>query len=76
MIKINAAKKHRPIDPAYYRRLLERAGLSQSEAARVIGVDGRTMRGYVTDNEGARRGPVPYPVQVTLELLARGADIA
>ncbi len=60
------ASKHEP-DPAYIRGLIERAGLSQREAARRIGVSERMMRYYVSDDQNAPRAP--YPVQYALENL-------
>ncbi|MGV0982355.1 MAG: hypothetical protein ACOYB0_08345 [Polynucleobacter sp.] len=63
-VDIHAAAHHRPNDPDYYRTLVEQSGYTQANAAQLIGVDQRTMRRYLA---GA---PVPYTVQVTLELLA------
>lgn len=57
------ALKHNP-DPAYLRELLERAGLSQREAARRIGISERVMRYYLSGEREA-----PYPVQYALENL-------
>lgn len=54
-------------DPAYLRELIERAGLSQREAARRIGVSERMMRYYVSGDPNAPRAP--YPVQYALENL-------
>lgn len=64
---IDARTRHRP-DPAYLRELLERAGVSQREAARALGIGDRQMRAYL-------RLPTPeivcpYPVQVCLEILS------
>ena len=47
----------------YVRELLSKAGVSQREAARRLGVSERTMRHYV------ERG-APYTVQFCLEALA------
>jgi len=55
------ASKHNP-DPAYLRELIERAGLSQREAARRIGISERVMRYYLSGEREA-----PYPVQYALE---------
>ena len=57
--------------PAYIRSLLERAGLSQQEAAARLGITGRTMRNYVS--YGPERG-APYVVQFALEALALAAE--
>lgn len=64
------ASKHDP-SPEYLRALLDRAGVSQREAARKIGVSERVMRYYLapTDSPGYR--PAPYVVQYALEMLAR-----
>lgn len=56
-------------DPAYLLELLERAGLSQREAARLIGITDRMLRYYLSDDPAAARAP--YPVQFALEQLAR-----
>lgn len=64
------ATKHDP-SPEYLRALLARAGLSQREAARRIGVSERVMRYYLapTDSPGYR--PAPYTVQYALEQLSQ-----
>ena len=61
------ATRHNP-DPAYLRGLVERAGLSQRQAAREIGISDRMMRYYL--DSGATGRPAPYPVQYALESLA------
>lgn len=48
--------------PEYLRALLDRAGISQREAARRIGVSERMMRYYLAA-EAADHRPAPYPVQ-------------
>ena len=63
------ARLHNP-DPAYLRKLIERAGLSQREAARRIGVGERVMRCYLAPREAATAQSAPYPVQYALERLA------
>lgn len=62
-MKPNASKQNP--DPAYLRELLERASLSQREAARRIGISERVMRYYLAGEREA-----PYPVQYALESLA------
>lgn len=73
------ARLHAP-NPTYLRELLEQAGLSQSEAARRLGISDRTMRMYLAyadrqDGQGkvVRRVECPYAVQYALEQLASGA---
>lgn len=61
-------KLHNP-DPAYIRGLLEKADVSQGEAARLLGVSIRSMAYYVSDSS-AQYKPAPYLVQFALECLA------
>lgn len=64
------ATLHNP-DPAYLRGLLQAAGLTQTEAARRIGVSDRMMRIYLAPPGGAAKHiPAPYLVQYALEALA------
>ena len=65
MKKPDARRREAPTS-AYLYGLLERAGLSQLEAARRIGISPRGMRYYM-----AGERPVPYAVQYALEALAR-----
>lgn len=51
-------------DPAYFKKLLRRGGLTYERASEVIGVDARTIGNY------ARRGKWPYAVQYALEVYA------
>lgn len=67
------ATRHNP-DPAYLRGLIERAGLSQREAARRVGVNERLMRMYLADRAAKSAQSAPYPVQFALECLAECAD--
>lgn len=66
------ASKRNP-SPEYLRALLERAGLSQREAARRIGVSERMMRYYLAPQSADYR-PAPYVVQFALESLAPASD--
>ena len=52
-------------DPDYLRSLLERAALSQNQAARVLGVDPGTFRLWLRGG-----GRAPYAIQYALEQLA------
>jgi len=63
------ATKHNP-SPDYLRALLDRAGVSQREAARRIGLSERVMRYYLAP-ESADYRPAPYVVQFALESLSR-----
>lgn len=66
------ASRHDP-RPEYLRALLDRAGVSQREAARRIGISERVMRYYLTpEGGGAESRAAPYPVQFALEALAAG----
>lgn len=58
--------KHNP-DPDYLRGLIDRAGLSQREAARAVGITDRMMRYYLSHDPDAPRAP--YAVQYALERL-------
>lgn len=62
-----SATKHNP-DPAYLRELLDRAGISQREAARRIGISDRAMRYYLSEDPQAWK-PAPYAVQYAMENL-------
>lgn len=59
------AIQHNP-SPNYLRDLIEKSGLSQRQAARLVGINERTMRYYLTDEREC-----PYPVQFCLESLAQ-----
>lgn len=59
------AESYNP-DPDYMRKLVEQSGLSQRRCAKRIGVDERTMRGWVL---GERR--FPYTAQYAMEQLAK-----
>ena len=58
-------------DPLYLRALIDRAGLSQRRAARVIGISERVMRYYLSDPASGNYRPAPYPVQYAIEALSR-----
>ena len=57
--------------PRYLRLLIERAGISQREAARRVGVSERMLRYYLSDVDAQTFRPAPYPVQYALEQLCR-----
>lgn len=58
------ASFHRPGDTDYLRELLANALLTQRGAARLLGIEERTMRNYC-----AGKSVAPYPVQYALEML-------
>jgi lambda repressor-like predicted transcriptional regulator len=64
--------KHNP-DPEYLKSLIGKAGISQREAARRIGVSERVMRQYLSNREAKTALEAPYPVQFCLEGLAKNA---
>jgi predicted transcriptional regulator len=57
--------QHNP-EPAYLRSLIEKAGLTQAEAARRLGIGARQMRYYLTDS----KWKMPYNIQFCLETIA------
>lgn len=57
--------------PDYLRALLDKAGVSQREAARRIGISERLMRYYLAPESAKDRRVAPYPVQFALESLPR-----
>lgn len=59
--------KHDP-RPEYLRALVERAGISQQEAARQVGISYRMMRYYLST--AADHRDAPYKIQFLLESLA------
>ena len=63
------SSRHNP-DPRYLRGLLDAVGVSQRQAAQLIGVSERMMRYYLSDEAGATFRAAPYPVQFALECLA------
>lgn len=72
------ASRHDP-RPEYLRALLQQAGVSQRQAASLLGISERMMRYYLS---GERPGPggqavpclAPYTVQFALESLARSGS--
>jgi len=58
--------------PDYLRALLAQAGVSQSEAARLLRIDPRTMRSYLSPSSVRRRSDAPFAVQLALERMATG----
>lgn len=57
-------------DPQYLREMIKRAGISQRQAARLIGIDERLMRAYLADPSLKSAREAPYAVQFCLETLA------
>lgn len=58
-------------DPAYLRGLIEKAGISQREAARRLGISERHMRAFLANPATTKSAQqVSYPVQYCLEILA------
>lgn len=63
---IDARLHHNP-DPEYLRGLIERAGISQREAARRLGVSDAHLRKWLRSPPAS---VCPYPAQVALEIIA------
>jgi predicted transcriptional regulator len=59
--------KHNP-DPAYLRSLIEKAGMTQAEAARQLGIGSRQMRYYLSPE---KKYAMPYTLQFCLETITR-----
>lgn len=64
------ASLHNP-DPQYLRGLLRRTGLSQREAAEMIGIPVRTLEDFLSVKNRAR---ADYRTQFALEVLADSAE--
>lgn len=62
------ALNHNP-DPRYLRGLLDRADVTQKQAADLIGISERVLRYYLSDTGSASYRAAPYPVQFALECL-------
>ncbi|MGM7284730.1 helix-turn-helix transcriptional regulator [Pseudomonas guariconensis] len=63
------ARLHNP-DPAYLRGLLEKAAISQSEAARRLGMSRNGLFNYLRDTSEPLYRKADYRVQFALECLA------
>lgn len=63
------ASLHNP-GPRYLRGLLEQAGLTQRQAAQLLGISDRVMRYYLSDEASESYRAAPYPIQFALECLA------
>jgi len=63
------ARLHNP-DPAYLRGLLEKAAISQSEAARRLGMSRNGFLNYLRDTSEPLYREADYRVQFALECLA------
>ena len=64
------AKNHNP-DPYYLRMLVDRAGVSRREAARLLGLSWNGFRNYLRDPTEPLYRTADYRVQFALECLAR-----
>ncbi|MBU1330861.1 MAG: helix-turn-helix domain-containing protein [Gammaproteobacteria bacterium] len=63
------ASNHNP-DPRYLRGLIEQAGLTQRQAAQLVGISDRVIRYYLSEETSDSYRAAPYPVQFALECLA------
>jgi predicted DNA-binding protein (UPF0251 family) len=64
---------NRPMTPKQLRKLLDEAGLSQSEAARRLGIGPRTMRRHVS---AADTKTVPRIVELAVRYIAEHQEDA
>jgi len=60
---------HNP-DPKYLRRLLKKAGMTQGQAAKALGVTTRSMRCWLASPDAVTSREAPYIAQFALEALA------
>lgn len=65
------ASNHNP-DPRYLRGLIDKAGISQREAAQLIGMSWEGFRNYLRDESHRLYRVADYRVQFALECLAAG----
>mgnify|MGYP003614543333 CR=1 FL=1 len=72
-MKPNALDNYNP-NPDYLRSLIEQASLTQTDAAKLVGVDPRTMRRYLAFTDSKNYIKAPYAVQYCLERLANKKD--
>lgn len=72
-MKPDARKYHNP-DPQYLCGLLKEAGLSRSEAARLLGLSRVGFSNYLRDPSEPLYRVASYPVQFALECLVRFKD--
>lgn len=63
------ASTHNP-SPHYLRGVLDQAGISQREAATMLGLSDRVIRYYLSDTTSPSHRPAPYVVQFAIECLA------
>ena len=63
------ACRHNP-DPRYLRGLLEQAGISRGQAARLLGMSRNGFINYLRDESEPLYRVATYPVQFALECLA------
>jgi hypothetical protein len=66
------AKLHNP-DPCYLISLIDRAGVSRREAARLLGLSWTGFRNYLRDRSEPLYRTADYRVQFALECLAADA---
>lgn len=64
------ATKHNP-SPRYLRGLLDKASISQRQAANLLGVSDRMMRYYLADEGSDQHRRAPYLVQFAIECLSK-----
>ena len=67
------AQFHNP-DPYYLRSLIEQAGVSRREAARLLGLSWTGFRNYLRDRSEPLYRTADYRVQFALECLAADAS--
>lgn len=65
------AQNYNP-DPDYLRTLITKAGLTQAKTAKLIGINARSIRRYLSCIDSPNYQQAPYAIQFAIECLAIG----
>lgn len=67
------SSRHNP-DPRYLRGLVDKAGISQRQAAELLGLSWPGFRNYLRDESHQLYRAAPYTVQFALECMAESSS--